>query len=297
MRSRGCFGKAKRDTSLSLWRWDQIKTASRRKWHLNLDSKEFCWAGGWGVIAAEWVTSRKAFAQGLRKRDRERMNHVLVGLEGIQHESHSIERKGENGKRQLESGVRAGYEVHCTWTREFGYWQRNGSFQSRGVKLSALCFRRIFGLCVEGVAGMGEGLGWGMLHWRGKPVKMLPFLDRATSCVIGGVFQAGGCRSWGCGARCEWWEGTRCCSLNLGPLCECLSRPERSCSLPLLTWVLTEACLLSRLGLAFAASPGVEKEEPTPLQADRKELRLHGTPSVRICSFLGWAVQMGPYVP
>ena len=105
--------------------------------------------------------------------------------------------------------------------REFGYycedWQGNGSLWGSRVKSSALCFRRIFDCCVE--------------HWTGgeKPVKMLPFPDRATSCVIGGVFQAGGCGSCCCWARSEWWEGTRCCCLNCGSLCEGLSRPERSC--------------------------------------------------------------------
>lgn len=40
---------------------------------------------------------------------------------------------------------------------------------------------------------MGLGRGLGRLDWRGKLEKMLPFLDRATSCVIG-AFQAGGHR-------------------------------------------------------------------------------------------------------
>ena len=39
------------------------------------------------------------------------------------------------------------------------------------------------------------------------------------------------------------------------------------------------------------------EKEPTPLKADRKELRLHGTPSVRICSLPGWVVQTRPYAP
>lgn len=56
------------------------------------------------------------------------------------------------------------------------------------MKLLVFCFRRIFGLCVEGVVGMGEGFGWGMLYWRGKSVEMFLFFDRVISCVIGGVF-------------------------------------------------------------------------------------------------------------
>lgn len=117
--------------------------------------------------------------------------------------------------------------------------------------------------------GLGKELGCRTLDRRGKPVMMLPFLDRATSCVIG-VFRpvdlapeavelrgnderapdAALCP--GPPLRAPQWAGGELltASSNLG---------------------LTEACLLSRSGLAFAASPGVEKEEPTPLQADRKE--------------------------
>lgn len=48
-------------------------------------------------------------------------------------------------------------------------------------------------LCVEGM-GMEVG-AWLGNTGQGETLKMLSFLDRATSCVIGGVFQAGGGRS------------------------------------------------------------------------------------------------------
>lgn len=137
---------------------------------------------------------------------------------------------------------------------------------------------------------------WGLAeeHWtRGqKPVEMLPFLDRATSCVIGGVFQAGGCGSWHCWARSEWWEDTRCCSLKRGPHCEGLSRPERSSS-PLL---LSKAQSRVQIGAGSCRLARNGEREPTPSQADRKELKLHGTPSVRICSLSGWGVQTRPSI-
>lgn len=65
-----------------------------------------------------------------------------------------------------------------------------------------------------------------------------------------------------------------------GPLCEGLSRPERNCSLLL----LSKAQSRVRLGLAVAEALRNGEREPAPSQADRKELKLHRTPSVRICS-------------
>lgn len=172
--------------------------------------------------------------------------------------------------------------------REFGYycedWQGNGILWGSRVKASALCLRRIFDCCV--------GFGWGTLDWTEKPVKMLPFLDRATSCVIGGGFQAGGCGSCRCWARSEWWEGTRCCCLKWGSLCEGLSRPEKSCS-PLL---LSKAQSCFQIGAGSCRLTRNGEREPTPSQADRKELKLHGTPSVRICSLPGWGVQTRPSI-
>lgn len=42
--------------------------------------------------------------------------------------------------------------------------------------------------------------------------------------------------------------------------------------MPIPAWALTVASHSSIFGLAFATSPGVEKEVPTPLQVYRKEL-------------------------
>lgn len=91
-----------------------------------------------------------------------RINDVLMGLEGMQHESCSIERKGPNVMRQLESGMRAGYEVHCTLNQ--GFWKSLGRLvekwerlKQRSTGLSTLLWKDLWQLCMEGGVWVGEG--------------------------------------------------------------------------------------------------------------------------------------------
>lgn len=51
-----------------------------------------------------------------------------------------------------------------------------------------LCFKCTINYGIWKVWGLGSRLGWAALGWREMLVKMLPFLEGATSCVIGRVF-------------------------------------------------------------------------------------------------------------
>lgn len=259
-------------TSLNLWRWKQIKTASRRRWNLNSVLKELCWTRRWGFRAAWWVIFRGTGLhkdwEGKREKERETENaSVRTGPEGIQHESYSTKRNRAYGRRLLKSGMRSGHEVHfepgsldiiLKIGREMGaFGAEEWSLQDFVLEgsLAAVYRRR----CED----EGVGLGWGTLNWRGKPDKMVWFLDKATICVTGTVFQAGKHGYWGCWARSEWWEGMNAALYAWVPLwVPQLAKEELLTASPNLgtSGTMSPAILV----LAFETSPGVERMSQLP---------------------------------